>query len=104
QLVNRDGQLGGRSCDERLRCRRIGPDSWAEQAELHPERDEPLLSAVVQVSLEPTALLIAGADDPRPRSAQLVHAGSQLSRQPFVPECDQIGRASCREREARSWM
>ena len=91
QLVDRCRQLGGRRRDERLRCLRIGPDSWAEQAKLHAERDEPLLRAVVQVSLEPTALLIAGADDPRPRRAQLVHPGSQLGRQPFVLERDPGG-------------
>src|SRR4051812_33988736 len=88
QLVDRCRQLRGRGCDERLRCLGIGPDSWAEQAKLHAERDESLLCAVVQVSLQSATLLIAGADDSRPRRAQLVHAGSQLGPQPFVFERD----------------
>ena len=34
------------------------------QAQRHAERDEPLLGAVVQVALEPAALLVAGMDEP----------------------------------------
>ena len=91
QLVNRDGELGGRSCDKRLGCCRVGPDSRAKQAKLHSERDEPLLRTVVQVAFEPAALLIAGADDPRPRRAQLTHARPQLSPQSLVCERDSGG-------------
>src|SRR4051795_11557397 len=66
----------------------MGRYSWPERARLRAERDEPLLRPVVQVSLQPPAFLIARADDPGPRSAQLANPRVQFSRQPFVLEGD----------------
>jgi hypothetical protein len=40
-------------------------------AQRQPDRDQPLLRAVVDVPLEPTPLLVAGGDDPRPRLLDL---------------------------------
>jgi hypothetical protein len=34
-------------------------------AEREPDRDEPLLGAVVEIALDPAALDVAGRDDPR---------------------------------------
>ena len=48
------------------------------------QRDEPLLGAVVQVALQPPALLRAGLDDPGARGAQLLDAGAQLGLQALV--------------------
>jgi hypothetical protein len=40
----------------------------------------------VQVALEPSPLLVAGADDPRARGVQLGELGTQLGLQPLVLE------------------
>ena len=48
------------------------------EPERERERDEPLLRAVVEVALQPAALLVRGLDDPRARGAQLLDAGAQL--------------------------
>jgi len=56
--------------------------------ELQPEqdRDQPLLRAVVEVTAEATALLVAGRDDPRPRRPQRLEARAQLGLEPRVLE------------------
>ena len=41
--------------------------------EMHPDRDEPLLDAVVQVAFEPPAFIVARADDAGARLPELVH-------------------------------
>ena len=51
---------------------------------LQRERDEPRLGAVVQVALEPAALVVAGLDEPRARRAQLHHARAQLGVEALV--------------------
>ena len=54
--------------------------------QLHRQRDEPLLRTVVEVALEPPALGVAGLDDPRARSLQLLQASAQLDLQAAVLE------------------
>ena len=47
-------------------------DDVPGQAQVHRQRDEVLLGAVVQVALDPTAFGVAAGDDPGPRLAQRV--------------------------------
>ena len=68
-------------------------DVAVEQLEAHPEREQPLLRAVVEVALQPPALLVAGADDPRPRIAQLDELGAELGLQARVLQREPCGRA-----------
>ena len=49
--------------------------------QLEAERDEPLLGAVMEVSLDPPSLAVAGLDDPRPRGADLLELGLDLALQ-----------------------
>ena len=58
---------------------RIAFRELLEEPELHGERDELLLGAVVDVALQPPALLVLRSDDPLPGRAQLLD-------QPHVPE------------------
>ena len=50
----------------------------ARQPQVHRQRHQPLLGAVVEVALDPAPLRVAGLDDPRPRGAQLLDLGPQL--------------------------
>ena len=47
-------------------------------AQRQSDRDEPLLGAVVEVALDPAALLVAGRDDPRARGLDLLELAAQL--------------------------
>ena len=49
-----------------------------DAAQRERDRDEPLLGAIVEVALEPTALLVGRLDDPRPRAADLGLDGPHL--------------------------
>ena len=49
------------------------------EPQVHRERDQVLLGAVVDVALEPPALGVLGVDQPLPRDAQLVGARRQLA-------------------------
>ena len=57
---------------------RVVLDGVTGQAQLHGQRDEVLLGAVVQVALELAPLGVAGGDDAGPRLLQLVVADLQL--------------------------
>ena len=48
--------------------------------EIHGQRDEALLGAVMQVSLDTPALCLSGIDDPRPAALKLVDALRELRR------------------------
>ena len=50
-------------------------------AEGEPDRDEPLLGAVVEIALDPAALVVAGGDYPRTRGLDLGQLASQLDAQ-----------------------
>ena len=69
-------ELVARAGHERLGRCRVAADVGADQPQLHGERDEPLLRAVVQVALQPPPLGVAGGDDaagatPAPRQPRL---------------------------------
>ena len=54
----------------RLGGRRVAVDVGLDQPQLHRDRDQPLLRAVVQVALEPPPLGVAGGDQPLPRGVE----------------------------------
>ena len=60
---------------------RAAAERWSRRS-CDAERDEPLLRAVVQVALEPAALLVAGLDDPRARRLDLGELQPHLDAQP----------------------
>ncbi len=75
--------------------RRVGPDERLRQAELHGERDQVLLGAVVDVALKAAALGVLRGDDPLPGRAELgglardlVQPGLQVGGQPDVRQDD----------------
>ena len=53
-------------------------DDVAREPQVHRERDEVLLGAVVQVALDAAALGVAARDDPRARRTKLVGLAAQL--------------------------
>ena len=59
------------------------------------QRDQPLLGAVVQVALEPAALVVGRLHDPRARGAQLLDLRPQLGVEPLVLERE---RGRCADR------
>ena len=69
---------------------RVARERALEPAEGDAERDEALLRAVVQVALEPAALLVARLGDPRARGLDLGELEPQLHAQP--PQLDGDGR------------
>ena len=52
-------------------------DGARGDSERETQRDEPLLRAVVEVALEPAALLLGSVDDLPPRHAQRIDAGER---------------------------
>ena len=64
-----------------------------DQAQLHRERDEPLLRAVVQVALEAPPLRVAGGDDALARRLQLGQPVRRLLVQQLVLERDRSAAA-----------
>ncbi len=78
QLLERTLQLGRRGLEEPGRGGRIGVELAPRHAELQRERDEPLLSAVVQVALQPAPLTHRHLDEPRSRRLELLDARAEL--------------------------
>ena len=66
----------------------IAPDDLLGQLELDPQRDEPLLGAVVQVALDPAPLVLGAGRDAGARELQLAHRRLGLGGQPLVLEHD----------------
>ena len=64
----------------------------AREAQRQRESDEPLLGAVVEVALEPLPLGVAGLDDARARSAQLLEPRPHLGLEALVLEREPGGR------------
>ena len=60
-------------------------------AQGEPDRDEPLLGAVVEVALDPPSLLVRGRDDPRPRGLHLRELAAQLDAQARDLDCEPPG-------------
>jgi hypothetical protein len=71
KLAQRQGQLAARRLDQFLRETRVIVDLALDEAQLQRDRDHPLLSAVVQVALDPPPLRITGRDDALTRGLQL---------------------------------
>ena len=67
QLGERLVELLGRGAQHRHRRVAIA-EPLLQHAQLHGERDQPLLRAVVEVALEPAALGHAGLEDPDARA------------------------------------
>ena len=63
QLAGRLVQLLKRGVEQLGRLLGVARDPLSRQAQVDAERHQPLLSAVVQVSLEPPPLLISGLHD-----------------------------------------
>ena len=72
--------------DELARLRRVAFDQAVGELELHGERDELLLRAVVDVALEPAPLLVLRGDQSLLRGLQVVQPGLQLLGQPNVAQ------------------
>ena len=79
---------------------RLRAELRAGELQREPEREQPLLRAVVEVALEPPPLLVAGADDAGSRGAQLGELRAQLRLQPLVLEREPGGRAGRGEQRA----
>ncbi len=67
-------------------------------ADLQAERDEPLLGAVVEVALEPPALLVAGLDDPHARGLHLLQLQPDLDAQARDLDRERAGREDVPQR------
>jgi hypothetical protein len=65
QILDRTGQTAGSMGDLPLERRKLGRHRGLLGAQLERQRDEPLLGAVVQVTLDPATGLVAGGDDSR---------------------------------------
>ena len=95
ELAQRGGKLLlGRVENSRGLGVRRRPES--DEAKLQRDRDETLLSAVVQVALEPSALGIRCLDDACARSIQLEPARPELSPEPIVLLCDRAASRAAR--------
>src|SRR5262245_31971232 len=70
-----------------------GADPALQQLDLQRKRDEPLLRAVVQVSLETLTLPLSGLEHAGPRAPHLLESRGELRVQPTVLEGDTGSRA-----------
>ena len=73
-----------------MRAFRVAVHQAVREPELHRERDQLLLRAVVDVPLQAAALLVLCGDDPLARSLELLQVRAELLRQSHVPE-DEAG-------------
>ena len=69
-----------------LPARQVGLDVVGEPrlgpAQLHGQRHQPLLGAIVQVTLDPLALRLGRVHDPFPAALQLGDPGGQVGGRP----------------------
>ncbi len=72
--------------EHRLSALGVGCDLGLDQLETDPQRDQPLLGAVVKVALNLAPGLIRGRGDPGARRIDLGQRSPQLRGQPFVVE------------------
>ena len=85
-LVDRVLDLGAEPAQRRGALRVLAVGLLGHQLELDAQRDEPLLGAVVEVALDPAALVVGGRLDARARVADLAQERARLRRQPLVVE------------------
>ena len=81
QLGDGGAQLGDGLVDQAVHVGRAVVEVALGEPQGHAERDEPLLRAVVQVALEPAALLVAGLDQPGPARLDLAQRRGELQAQ-----------------------
>ncbi len=86
QLLERELELLRRRVDQLARRPWIVVEPRVRKPQLQRQRDESLLGAVVEVALEPAALRVALAHDPRARLDELRACLGALERQ-----CDELG-------------
>ncbi len=78
QLVDRERDFGERAVERETGALRRGRAEFVLcVTQRQPDRDEPLLGSVVEVALEPPALLVAGRDDSGPRGLDLGELATQ---------------------------
>ena len=88
-LVQRPIDLAAELGLERRRTGRVGGPELVHELELHPQRDQPLLGAIMEVALDPLPLDIGGGQDPCLGAAQLAHGGAELRVEPLLIEHQQ---------------
>ena len=66
-----------------VRSSSAGGSTWAaEELQAHPQGEEPLLRAVVEIALESPSLVVAGTNDAGARLLKLDELGAELGLQP----------------------
>ena len=93
QLRERGVELVAGALEQLVGRERVLVQLRARDPDVERHRHEPLLGAVVQVALEPAALLEADAEHPLARAAQLVDLRAQLRLEPLVQERERGGGA-----------
>ena len=86
QLLQRAPKLGLRLAHEGHCAGCVRADFGAHELQREADTEQALLHAVMQVALQPSALLVSRTDDARLRSAQLDELRAQLRLQPLVFE------------------
>ena len=71
QFVQRVRQSGSDEFQIGAELAKLGRHRRVRHAQLQHQRDQPLLGAVVQVTLDPLASLVRSGDEPRPRFYEL---------------------------------
>ncbi len=71
QLGDRGAELGDALVEQAVDVDRAVVEVPLREPQLHAERDQPLLGSVVEVALDPAALLVADLDEPGPARLRL---------------------------------
>jgi hypothetical protein len=66
-------------------------DTLGSEPEMDAQRDQSLLGAVVQIALQPAALLLAGPHGAQSRGAQLAQGGPTVGLEPSIRVCQAGG-------------
>ena len=82
QLGDRRAQLGDALVEQAVDVDGAVVEVPLRQPQLHAQRDQPLLGAVVQVPLEPPAFLVADLDEPGPARLGVAEREGHLRAQP----------------------
>ncbi len=88
QLVERGSQLGLCLGQQLGGAVRLWAKPVAGKPQREPEREQPLLRAVVEIALEPTTLFISGRDDSCTGGMELSELDAQLRLQALVLESE----------------
>ena len=82
QLGDRGAELGDALVEQPVDVDGAVVEVPLGQPQLHAERDQPLLGAVVEVALQPAALVVADLDQPRPAGLGLAQGAGHLRAEP----------------------